>query len=146
MYLISSAKMSRAKADLDRTRPYFNALQAEIKRIFRTVEDADSPYIYPDVLPTHPNGVFACLVITADKGLSLIHIYTFSLSPLWSTGARLRPRGRSGWAAYRRSQSRIPTTCCSRWHGNKESISSYSRATARNRWSTRASPSHHGRR
>ena len=70
MYLISSAKMSRAKADLDRTRPYFNALQAEIKRIFRTVEDADSPYIYPDVLPTHPNGVFACLVITADKGLA----------------------------------------------------------------------------
>ena len=70
MYLISSAKMSRAKAELDQTRPYFSALQAEIKRIFRTVEDADSPYIYPDVLPTHPDGVFGCLVITADKGLA----------------------------------------------------------------------------
>lgn len=34
MYLIASTKMRKAKADLDRTRPYFNALQKEIKRIF----------------------------------------------------------------------------------------------------------------
>ena len=39
MYLISSAKMSKAKAELDKTRPYFNALQAEIKRIFRQLKD-----------------------------------------------------------------------------------------------------------
>ena len=70
MYLIASTKLRRAKDDLSKTRPYFQALRVEIKRIFRTVEDADSPYIYPDVLPTHPNGVFACLVITADKGLA----------------------------------------------------------------------------
>ncbi|MFR5864133.1 MAG: FoF1 ATP synthase subunit gamma [Acutalibacteraceae bacterium] len=81
MYLISSAKMSRAKAELDQTRPYFSALQAEIKRIFRTVEDADSPYIYPDVLPTHPDGVFGCLVITADKGLAGSYNSTSSARP-----------------------------------------------------------------
>lgn len=70
MYLISSAKMTKAKAELDQTRPYFNALQAEIKRIFRTAGDVDSKYFYPDEAPDHPNGVFACLVITADKGLA----------------------------------------------------------------------------
>ena len=71
MYLISSAKMQpRQGANWTRRAPTSSALQAEIKRIFRTVEDADSPYIYPDVLPTHPDGVFGCLVITADKGLA----------------------------------------------------------------------------
>lgn len=70
MYLISSAKMSKAKGDLDQTRPYFNALQAEIKRIFRTAGDVDSKYFYPDDSLYHPDGTFACLVITADKGLA----------------------------------------------------------------------------
>lgn len=70
MYLISSAKMSRAKAELDKTRPYFNALQAEIKRIFRTAGDVKSKYFYQDDALDHPDGVFACLVITADKGLA----------------------------------------------------------------------------
>lgn len=70
MYLISSAKMSRAKVELDKTRPYFNALQAEIKRIFRTAENVESKYFYHDDSLVHPNGTFACLVITADKGLA----------------------------------------------------------------------------
>ena len=70
MYLISSAKMSKAKAELDQTRPYFNALQAEIKRIFRTAGEVDSRYFYPDDALDHPDGTFACLVITADKGLA----------------------------------------------------------------------------
>ena len=39
MYLIASTKMRKAKSELDKTRPYFHALQAEIKRIFRTDKD-----------------------------------------------------------------------------------------------------------
>lgn len=70
MYLISSAKMSRARAELDRTRPYFSALQGEIKRIFRRAEEVNSRYFYPDASLNHPDGVFACLVITSDKGLA----------------------------------------------------------------------------
>ena len=35
MYLIASTKLRRAKAELDATRPYFNALRGEIKRIRR---------------------------------------------------------------------------------------------------------------
>ena len=33
MYLIASAKMRKAKEELDRTRPFFNAMGGEIKRI-----------------------------------------------------------------------------------------------------------------
>ena len=33
MYLISSTKLRRARQDLDNTRPYFEALRREIKRI-----------------------------------------------------------------------------------------------------------------
>ena len=42
MYLISSTKLRKAKNELNRTRPYFDALKGEIKRIFRTVLDVDS--------------------------------------------------------------------------------------------------------
>ena len=35
MYLIASTKLRKARSELDRTRPYFDALRSEIKRIFR---------------------------------------------------------------------------------------------------------------
>ncbi len=71
MYLIASTKMRKAKADLDKTRPYFDALRTEIKRIFRTVQDAESIYFYPPDADEKPlNGTYACLIITADKGLA----------------------------------------------------------------------------
>ncbi|MCM1192225.1 MAG: ATP synthase F1 subunit gamma [Butyrivibrio sp.] len=70
MYLIASAKMRKAKSELDRTRPYFTALQAEIKRIFRTAGDVESKYFYPADGSRVLNHSYACLVITADKGLA----------------------------------------------------------------------------
>lgn len=70
MYLIASTKLRRAKSELDRTRPYFNALRGEIKRIFRTAGDVESRYFYPADGSDAPDGVYACLVITADKGLA----------------------------------------------------------------------------
>ena len=70
MYLIASTKMRKAKAELDRTRPYFDAMKSEIKRIFRTVGDVESRYFYPGDGEPVLNGTFACLVITADKGLA----------------------------------------------------------------------------
>ena len=69
MYLIASTKMRKAKSELDETRPYFTALQTEIKRVFRSVGNIDNKYMYPldeQVL----DGTFAYLVITADKGLA----------------------------------------------------------------------------
>ena len=70
MHLIASTKMQRAKNELDRTRPYFDALKCEIKRIFRTVGDVESRYFYPADGTDTDEGTYACLVITADKGLA----------------------------------------------------------------------------
>ena len=71
MYLISQAKRRKAKQELDNTRPYFQALQTEIGRVFNTDSTIESRYL----IPADPNakplpGVPACLLITADKGLA----------------------------------------------------------------------------
>ena len=70
MYLIASAKLRKANEELARTRPYFNAAQAEVKRVFRTAGQANSRYFYPDDPNEALDGCYACLVITADKGLA----------------------------------------------------------------------------
>ena len=72
MYLIASTKLRRARQELDNTRPYFEALRGEIKRIFRTIKDevVDSPYFYPLEGEPPLDKPSACLVITADKGLA----------------------------------------------------------------------------
>lgn len=70
MYLISSTKMRKAKNDLDQTRPYFQSLQGEIKRIFRTAGNVESKYFYPADGTKTLNGTYGCLVITADKGMA----------------------------------------------------------------------------
>lgn len=70
MYLIASTKMRKAKEELDKTRPYFNAMQGEIKRIFRTAPYVDSRYFYPADGKILEGGTYGCLVITADKGLA----------------------------------------------------------------------------
>ena len=71
MYLIASTKLRKAKVELDLTRPYFNALQTEIKRIFRTAGDVENKYFYPVTGIQHDlPGSYGYLVITADKGLA----------------------------------------------------------------------------
>jgi len=70
MYLIASTKMRKAKNNLDETRPYFDSLKAEIKRIFRTVKNLDNRYFYPTDMKKFVNGTYGLLVITADKGLA----------------------------------------------------------------------------
>ena len=71
MYLISQAKLRKAKQEQDNTRPYFQALQTEIGRVFNADSTIESRYL----IPADPNakplpGVPACLLITADKGLA----------------------------------------------------------------------------
>ncbi len=70
MYLIASAKMQRAKGEHENTKPYFEALQAEIKRIFRTAPYVNSKYFYPPDSDSIQDSAYGCLVITADKGLA----------------------------------------------------------------------------
>ena len=70
MYLISSTKMRKAKSELDKTRPYFDALSTEIKRVFRTAENIESRFFYPPKGEPELNGTYGVLVVTADKGLA----------------------------------------------------------------------------
>ena len=70
MYLIAAAKLRKAKQEWDQTRPYFQALKAEVKRIFRTSGHVESRYLYPDEGELPPDGTYGFLVITADKGLA----------------------------------------------------------------------------
>ena len=71
MYLISQAKLRKAKQELDNTRPYFQALQNEVGRVFNADSTIESRYLMPVDDNAKPlPGVAACLLITADKGLA----------------------------------------------------------------------------
>ena len=70
MYLIAQAKLRRARQELENTRPYFDALRTEIKRIFRVDENVDSRYFSPEDAADLDQGTYGLLVITADKGLA----------------------------------------------------------------------------
>ena len=71
MYLISQAKLRKAKQELSNTRPYFDALQTEIGRVFNADAAVESRYLEPAQLPVKEVPLRpACLRITADKGLA----------------------------------------------------------------------------
>lgn len=72
MYLIASTKMRKAKHELEATRPYFDSLRKEIKRIFRLGYEVSGKYFYQDEDDKYNDeeGKFAYLIITADKGLA----------------------------------------------------------------------------
>ena len=69
MYLISSTKLRKARAELENTRPYFNMIETEIKRIFQSNKTVNSRYFYPEE-GRHAAENYAYLVVTADKGLA----------------------------------------------------------------------------
>ncbi len=69
LYLISSAKVKKAREELEKTAPYFWGIRKEIKSIFKTVDHIESKYFYPE--NDHlKNAVYGYLVITADKGMA----------------------------------------------------------------------------
>ncbi len=70
LFMISSSKMRKAKAELERTRPHFDALNREIKRIFRSKDRINSPYMYPADGSHDLPGAYAYIVVTSDKGLA----------------------------------------------------------------------------
>lgn len=70
MYLISSTKMRKARRDAEETRPYFNLLRSEIRRMFAVGKDFKSRYYDADVDETKAGGRNGILVITGDKGLA----------------------------------------------------------------------------
>lgn len=70
MYLISSNEMKRARKKLEAAMPFFENLEVEIKRIFRTQKLINSPFFYPLHMDEFVNGTYGILLITADKGFA----------------------------------------------------------------------------
>lgn len=73
MYLIASTKLRNAKNELEATRPFFESLKTEIKRVFREDKDTKSIYFgdFEDGNEKNEKSPkYAFLVITADKGLA----------------------------------------------------------------------------
>lgn len=70
MYLIASTKLQKARRELENTKPFFNELRSEIKRIFRVKSDIESRYFYPQGTDELHTGKYGILVVTADKGLA----------------------------------------------------------------------------
>ncbi len=69
MYLIASTKLQRAKKELDASRPYFDTLRNEVRRILWSIDEVKSRYLFKDEREIDRDKV-GCLVITADKGLA----------------------------------------------------------------------------
>ncbi|MBR3307703.1 MAG: ATP synthase F1 subunit gamma [Lachnospiraceae bacterium] len=88
MYQIASAKLRKAKAGLEKARPYFSHTESEIKKIFRTAGDTGSRYFAKkDEEDERPMGY---LVITADRGLAGAYNYNV----LKAAAAEIRKRKR----------------------------------------------------
>ena len=70
MYLISSTKMRRARKEAEETKPYFDLLRKEIRRMFAVEGDITSRYYDSKVDEAVAGGRNGILVITGDKGLA----------------------------------------------------------------------------
>ena len=70
MYLISSTKMRRARREAEETKPYFDLLRREIRRMFAVEGDVTSRYLDSSVDESVSGGRNGILVITGDKGLA----------------------------------------------------------------------------
>lgn len=70
MYLISSTKMRRARKEAEETKPYFDLLRREIRRMFAVGGEVSSRYYDSAVDENVAGGRNGILVITGDKGLA----------------------------------------------------------------------------
>ena len=71
MYLIASVKLRKAKEELEKTRPFFDVVNYEMKRVFRANEAEKSEYFFPAYGGKRDDETtVGFLVITADKGLA----------------------------------------------------------------------------
>lgn len=70
MYMISSVKVRRARAEVEKTAPYFRALKEQISDLFRYIPKTSNRYFAvppPDEGDHMTHGI---LLVTSDKGLA----------------------------------------------------------------------------
>jgi F-type H+-transporting ATPase subunit gamma len=115
MYLISSTKMRKARRDAESSRPYFQLLRREIRRMFAVGPDLIRSRYYDEAVDDNvKGGRNGILVITADKGLagsynqSVIR-ETLALADR-SDEATLYIVGDYGWRFFRSHGSKVDET------------------------------------
>ncbi len=69
MYLISSSKLKKARAFLDRTAPYFDNIQATIRHIFDHTENFEHPFFDNGRKKPEDKKTYGYIIVTGDKGL-----------------------------------------------------------------------------
>ena len=69
MYLISSSKLKKARAALERTEPYSDSLQYTIHHILKHAEVAEHPFFDLGRDKPESEKMYGYIVITGDKGL-----------------------------------------------------------------------------
>lgn len=70
MYMISSAKLRKARTNLENTEPYFQMLQETVARLLRHLPEMEHCYLEEEKQPEKKNKKRGFIVITADKGLA----------------------------------------------------------------------------
>lgn len=70
MYMISSTKLRKARANLEETEPYFFTLQSMIDRIIRHLPDIENEFFSQRAHKSPEERVQGIIVVTADKGLA----------------------------------------------------------------------------
>ena len=88
MYLVASTKLRHAREDLDKTRPYFDALRREMSRVFRADDRLVSRYFYEQDGRLPHAGSRGILAITGDKGLA----GSYNINVIRRTEALIRER------------------------------------------------------
>lgn len=69
MYLISSAKMRKARREMEASRPHYNASQAVIGDVLAHLPDITHPFVGDTMTEPRP-GKKAYILVTGDKGLA----------------------------------------------------------------------------
>ena len=69
MYLISSTKVTKAKRELELTRPYFDMLKEQMGSMIRLADDLKTDYLIKKRPENTKDTTVGIIVITADKGL-----------------------------------------------------------------------------
>lgn len=69
MYLISSSKLKKARAALERTEPYFDSIQYTIHHILAHTEHFEHPFFDGGKDKPESEKMYGYIIVTGDKGL-----------------------------------------------------------------------------
>lgn len=70
MYMISSVKMRKARKEVEKTKPYFDALKEQIENLFRHFPKTDNRYFHVPLPKNGEHMKHGILLVTSDKGLA----------------------------------------------------------------------------